>query len=80
MQASFGSSIRSLFGQQYTLSIASPSDGCKAFNNTGNVAGTVVLVLRGSCFFAVKVRHKLPPLILKQHNIATSSLQAVHAS
>ena len=57
MQASFGSSIRSLFGQQYTLSIASPSDGCKAFNNTGNVAGTVVLVLRGSCFFAVKVKH-----------------------
>lgn len=56
MQASFGSSIRSLFGQQYTLSIASPADGCKAFNNTGNVANTVVLVLRGSCYFAVKVR------------------------
>ena len=55
MQASFGSSIRTLFGQQYTLSIASPSDGCVAFNNTGNVARTVALVLRGSCYFAVKV-------------------------
>jgi len=56
MQASFSSSIRSLFGQQYTLSTATPADGCKAFNNSGNVAGTVVLVLRGSCYFAVKVR------------------------
>ena len=55
MQASFGSSIKTLFGQQYTLSVASPADGCKAFNNTGNVARTVVLVLRGSCYFAVKV-------------------------
>ena len=55
MQASFGSSIKTLFGQQFTLSVASPADGCKAFNNTGNVARTVVLVLRGSCYFAVKV-------------------------
>ena len=55
MQASFGSSIKTLFGQQYTLSVASPADGCKTFNNTGNVARTVVLVLRGSCYFAVKV-------------------------
>ena len=55
MQASFGSSIKTLFGQQYTLSVASPADGCMAFNNSGNVAGTVVLVLRGSCYFAVKV-------------------------
>ena len=55
MQASFGSSIKTLFGQQYTLSVASPADGCKAFNNTGNVARTVVLVLRGSCYFAVKL-------------------------
>ena len=55
MQASFGSSIKTLYGQQYTLSVASPADGCKTFNNTGNVARTVVLVLRGSCYFAVKV-------------------------
>ena len=55
MQASFGNSIRSLFGQQLALSVAHPADGCAALDNEADVAGTVVLVLRGTCFFAVKV-------------------------
>ncbi len=55
MQASFGASIRSLFGQQIALSVAHPADGCAALDNQADVAGTVVLVLRGTCFFAVKV-------------------------
>ena len=55
MQDSFGNSIRSLFGQQLALSVAHPADGCAALDNQADVAGTVVLVLRGTCFFAVKV-------------------------
>jgi hypothetical protein len=55
MQASFGNSITGLFGQQYALSVARPPDGCVEFSNQADVAGTVVLVLRGTCFFTVKV-------------------------
>lgn len=55
MQASFGNSIQTLYGQQIALSVAHPADGCAAFDNQADVAGTVVLVLRGTCFFAVKV-------------------------
>ena len=61
MQASFGNSIRSLFGQQLALSVAHPADGCAALDNQADVAGTVVLVLRGTCFFAVKVL-QTPPI------------------
>ncbi|BDA49389.1 probable c5a peptidase at N-terminal half [Coccomyxa sp. Obi] len=54
MQASFGNSIQSLYGQQFALSVAHPADGCAALDNQADVAGTVVLVLRGTCFFTVK--------------------------
>ena len=72
MQASFGSSIKTLFGQQYTLSVASPADGCMALNNTGNVARTVVLVLRGSCYFAVKVG------FCATHRVCICGMQSKH--
>jgi hypothetical protein len=55
MQASFGRPISALFGRQYALSVAAPGDGCSALTNAAAVAGTVVLVLRGTCTFAVKV-------------------------
>lgn len=55
MQASFGMSISSLYKQQLALSVAEPADGCTVLANPADVAGTVVLVLRGACFFAVKV-------------------------
>ena len=60
MQASFGRPLSSLYGQQLPLSVAQPADACQALANPGEAAGTVVLVLRGTCFFAVKVP-SLPP-------------------
>ncbi len=55
MQASFGGPVSSLFGRQLPLSVASPPDGCEALSNGAAVAGTVVLVQRGTCFFSQKV-------------------------
>ena len=55
MQASFGRPISALFGRQFALSVAAPADACAALSNSADVAGTVVLVLRGTCTFAVKV-------------------------
>lgn len=58
MQASFGRPMSALFGRQYALSVTAPADGCSALSNAAAVAGTVVLVLRGTCTFAVKVQHR----------------------
>ena len=55
MQATFGRPVSALFGRQYALSNAAPADACAALTNPADVAGTVVLVLRGTCTFAVKV-------------------------
>ena len=55
MQASFGGPVSSLFGRQLPLSVASPPDGCEALSNGAAVAGTVVLVQRGTCLFSQKV-------------------------
>ena len=67
MQASFGNSIQTLYGQQLALSVAHPADGCTALDNQADVAGTVVLVLRGTCFFAIKVcspQHDTHPMCM----------------
>ena len=61
MQASFGGSVSALeSGKQLGLSVASPPDGCQPLGNAADVAGTVVLLQRGTCFFSIKARNSLP--------------------
>ena len=55
MQAAFGGTVASLEGQQLLLSLASPLDGCSVIQNSGAVAGTAVLMSRGTCYLSTKV-------------------------
>lgn len=58
MQAAFGAQLRVLYNQQFVLSVASPADGCTAFNNAASVNASIVVMQRGNCFMSTKV---LPP-------------------
>lgn len=54
MQAAFGASVGKLGSGSFRLSVASPLDACSPLNNTADLAGSVVLVERGSCYFGDK--------------------------
>lgn len=47
--------MSSLFNKQFSLSVASPVDGCSPLQNQADVNGTVVIMARGTCFFSEKV-------------------------
>ena len=55
MQAAFGGQVSSMYGRQFPLSVASPVEGCSMLQNSAEVAGTVVLIERGTCYFSTKV-------------------------
>jgi hypothetical protein len=54
MQANFGTSVATLGSQQLPLAVASPIDGCSPLQNTASLAGAVVLIQRGTCYFSEK--------------------------
>ena len=56
LQAAFGGSPSSLYGNALKLLAASPLDACSFLANAGQVAGTVLLMQRGNCTFASKVQ------------------------
>ena len=55
LQAAFGGSPASLYGNALKLLAASPLDACSQLANADQVAGTVLLMQRGNCTFASKV-------------------------
>ncbi|BDA48884.1 probable serine protease/ABC transporter B family protein tagD [Coccomyxa sp. Obi] len=54
VDTTLGFSFTSLFKQQFVLGIAQPADGCTPLNNAAEVAGTVLIVLNGTCTFSTK--------------------------
>lgn len=56
MQAAFGAQLKSLYGQQFVLSVAIPGDACTPLSNAANINATVVIIQRGNCFMSTKVR------------------------
>ena len=57
MQAAYGPALTTLGGGSYPLVAASPSQlGCTAYPQGTSFTGQVVLIQRGTCTFAVKVR------------------------
>ena len=61
LQAAFGGSPASLYGNALKLLAASPLDACSQLANADQVAGTVLLMQRGNCTFASKVRRVTRP-------------------
>ncbi|KAK3272231.1 hypothetical protein CYMTET_19460 [Cymbomonas tetramitiformis] len=57
IRADFGSEELMVDGDGWEAVVANPRDACTALGNSTEVKGKVVLIDRGTCFFAEKVRN-----------------------
>ncbi|KAK3276892.1 hypothetical protein CYMTET_15065 [Cymbomonas tetramitiformis] len=56
LEADFGPSLEGVFGTRLYVVEGAPKDGCSALTNAASIAGNVVLLDRGTCYFTDKVR------------------------
>lgn len=55
LQAGFGGSFTTLYGQALALLVGAPLDGCNTLSNAAQAGGAVLLLQAGNCSAAAKV-------------------------